>query len=329
MDESILISYLKGEASQEECIRVEAWSEASATNKKLLEDLYYIHFLGERQAVMGAIDVEKSLAGLKEMIQKKESKPKKVSGWKRYVVHIAAFLIGAVFTGGAFGLYYYDNVSSYLVSTEPGQRAQVVLPDGTKLWINASTSVEYSTSLFSSERRVTLNGEAYFEVKKNAHAPFIVSSHRIETKVTGTKFNIRAYEKENQIKTTLLEGSIEVSLPAKTRQAICMTPNEQLTVNLTTLKTTLMHTATASESIQWIGGTLSFNQSTLKEIAEVLEKHYDVHIKIDDAMLQQQRFSCDFDLSHDIHQILSILSYTKSFDYQINGDQITLTTRQP
>lgn len=329
MDESIFISYLKGEASQEECDRVEAWSEASAANKKLLEDLYYVHFLGKRQAVMGAIDVEKSLAELKKTLQRKEHIPKKVFGWKRYVVHIAAFLVGALFAGGAFGLYYYDNVSSYLVSTEPGQRAQVVLPDGTKLWLNASTSVQYNTSLFSSERRVTLDGEAYFEVKKNAHAPFIVSSHRIETKVIGTKFNIRAYKKENRIKTTLLEGAIEVSLPAKTRQAIRMIPDEQLTVDLANLKSTLVHTDTASESIRWIGGTLSFNQSTLKEIAEALEKHYNVRIKIDDAMLQQQRFSCDFDLSDDIYQILSVLSYTKSFNYQIDGKQITLTARQP
>lgn len=327
MEESILINYLKNKASQEECIQVEAWSEASAANKKLLEELYYVLFLADRQAAISAIDVERSLAKFKKNLKKQEVKSKKVFRWKRYAVHIAAFLVGALFTGGAFWLYSQDNASSYMVSTEPGQRAQVVLPDGSKLWLNASSCVEYSTSFFSSERRVFLNGEAYFEVKKNPRLPFIVSSQGVETRVTGTKFNIRAYKKENQLKTTLLEGAVEVSLPIKPKEEIHMIPNEELTVHLDNFKTTLVHTSVAEESIRWIGGVLHFNQSTLKEIAEILEKHYNVHIKIDDVALQQQRFSCDFDLSDDIYQILSVLSFTKSFDYRIDNKQIILTAQ--
>ena len=327
MDEAILISYLKGKASQEECAQVEAWSEASAANRKTLEDLYYILFLSDRQAAMNAVDVEKSLIAFKRNLKGKELKPKFLSGWKRYVANVAAFLIGAVFAVGIFAWYSQKHADSYIVSTEPGQRAQVLLPDGSKLWLNASSSVEYATSFFSSERRVFLSGEAYFEVKKNPRLPFIVSSHGIETRVTGTKFNIRAYKKDNQLKTTLLEGSVEVSLPNNQEEEIHMIPNEQLTVDLNNFKTSLVHTSVADESIRWIGGVLHFNQSTLQEIAEVLEKHYNVHIKIDDIALQQQRFSCDFDLSDDIYQILSVLSFTKSFDYRIDNKQIILTAQ--
>lgn len=328
MDESTLIKYLKSETDQEECSQVEEWCEASAANRKELEDLYCVLFLGERQAAMEAIDVNKSLADFKKKLSQQQHAPKRASGWKRYVINIAAFLIGVICTGGALGIYYSQN-SSYLISTESGQRAQAVLPDGTKLWLNASTSVEYLTSIFSSERRVRLEGEAYFEVQKHAHLPFIVDCHGIETRVTGTKFNLRNYKEENSLKATLLEGSIKISLPTKDKQEICMTPDEQLSVNLANLETDLKHTETAKEAIRWIKGSLSFDQTTLKEIAKTLERHYNVLIKIDDITLQQQRFTCDFDLSDDISQVLSILSFTKTFDYRIEDNQVTLSARKP
>lgn len=328
MDESTLIKYLKNETDQEECSQVEEWCEASAANRKELEDLYCVLFLGERQTAMEAVDVDKSLADFKKKLNQQQHTPKRASGWKRYVVNIAAFLIGVICAGGVLGIYYSQN-SSYLISTESGQRAQAVLPDGTKLWLNASTSVEYLTSIFSSERRVRLEGEAYFEVQKHTHLPFIVDCHGIETRVTGTKFNLRNYKEENSLKATLLEGSIKISLPTKDKQEICMTPNEQLSVNLANLETDLKHTETAKEAIRWIKGSLFFDQTTLKEIAKALERHYNVLIKIDDITLQQQRFTCDFDLSEDISQVLSILSFTKSFDYRIEDNQVTLSVRKP
>lgn len=328
MDESTLIKYLKNEADQEECLQVEEWCEASADNRKELESLYCVLFLGERHAAMEAVDVDKSLADFKKKLKQKQSATKKTTSWRRYVVNIAAFLIGVICTGGALGIYYQQN-SSYIISTEAGQRAQAVLPDGTKLWLNASTSVEYHSPLFSSERRVRLEGEAYFEVKKNTHRPFIVDCSNIETKVTGTKFNLRNYKEENSLKATLLEGSIEISLPIKDKEEIRMAPNEQLSVNLVNLETNLEYTEKAKEAISWIKGSLHFDQVTLKEIAETLERHYNVLIKIDDIKLQQQRFTCDFDLSDDISQVLSILSFTKSFDYRIKDNQVTLSARKP
>lgn len=328
MDESILIKYLKNETNQEECLQVEEWCEASAANRKELEDLYCVLFLGERQAAMEAVDVDKSLADFKRKLKQKQLTSKRTSGWKRYAVNIAAFLIGVICAGGALGIYYQQN-SSYMISTESGQRAQATLPDGTKIWLNASTSVEYFTSIFSSERRVRLEGEAYFEVQKNVHRPFVVDCYGIKTRVTGTKFNIRNYKKENNLKATLLEGSIEISLPTKNKQEICMTPNEQLSVNLTNLNTNLEHSETVKEAIRWIKGSLHFEQITLKEIAETLEKHYNVLIEIDDITLQQQRFTCDFDLSDDISQVLSVLSFTNSFDYRIKDNQVTLSARKP
>ena len=92
--------------------------------------------------------------------------------------------------------------------TAAGQRAQTVLPDGSKVWLNASSKIVYHNSLWSSDRQIDLSGEAYFEVSHDKHAPFIVNSKQIKTCVLGTKFNVRAREEENRVVTTLLQGLV-------------------------------------------------------------------------------------------------------------------------
>lgn len=102
--------------------------------------------------------------------------------------------------------------------TAAGQRAQTVLPDGSKVWLNASSKIVYHNSLWSSDRQIDLSGEAYFEVSHDKHAPFIVNSKQIKTCVLGTKFNVRARQDENRVVTTLLQGLVRVDSPANGRE---------------------------------------------------------------------------------------------------------------
>ena len=134
MDEIRLLNYLKGELSEEEILQVEAWYEASPDNKKMLEQLYYTMFIGERAAVMESVDVEKSLNRLKIAIKRKEDATTKIRSakWKRYVFPLAAFFTGIVLTVGLSYITLNNKVSNYIVATPAGQRAQFVLPDGSK-----------------------------------------------------------------------------------------------------------------------------------------------------------------------------------------------------
>lgn len=143
MDETKLLNYLKGESDAEECLEVEAWYHASAEHKKQLDQLYYMLFVGERKVAMDGVDTENSLSVLKDRIKHKESEKKSVhrihvSKWKRYAMPLAAFLCGLLVSVGA--LYWISSGKSagYIFATESGQRAQAVLPDGTKVWLNAS-----------------------------------------------------------------------------------------------------------------------------------------------------------------------------------------------
>ena len=143
MDETILVNYLQGECNDEEAARVEAWCEEGPENRKTLEQLYYTLFVGERIAVMNTVDTEASLDQFKSAIREKEKKAKRKSisiRWGRYATVAAAFLTGLVFAGGiAWGLLS-NKLSDYEVITAAGQRAQTVLPDGSKVWLKNSLS---------------------------------------------------------------------------------------------------------------------------------------------------------------------------------------------
>lgn len=158
MDEIRLLNYLKGELSEEEILQVEAWYEASPDNKKMLEQLYYTMFIGERAAVMESVDVEKSLNRLKTAIKRKEDATTKIRSakWKRYVFPLAAFFTGIVLTVGLSYITLNNKVSNYIVATPAGQRAQFVLPDGSKVWLNSSTQLSYRNSVWSKKRQVAL-----------------------------------------------------------------------------------------------------------------------------------------------------------------------------
>ena len=227
MDESILMNYLRGGCNDEECQQVELWCEEAPENRQILEQLYYTLFVGDRMAVMDAVDTEASLTKFKSLVREKEKKAKRRSisvRWGRYASATAAFLAGLVFAGGIVWGLLSNKLSDYTVMTTGGQRAQTVLPDGSKVWLNASTKLIYRNSFWSTDRQIDLSGEAYFEVARDKHAPFIVNTKHIKTCVLGTKFNVRAREEEDRVVTTLLQGSVRMESPRTVNNGYLLKP---------------------------------------------------------------------------------------------------------
>ena len=241
---------------------------------------------------------------------------------------LAAFLCGLLVSVGA--LYWISSGKSagYIFATESGQRAQAVLPDGTKVWLNASTQIVYKPSFWKRERQVDLSGEAYFEVSRNKTKPFVVNSNDVRTCVLGTKFNVRARPSEEKVVTTLLKGSVKVQLPGQSEEeGILLKPGQMLSVDTRTMRPMLTEANRPGDVLLWINGKLKFEQATLQEIVQCLEKHFDVHFIILDAQLQKDRFTCTFSTDDDIRQILSILALTKRFDYKCEDNNIILTPK--
>jgi transmembrane sensor len=161
------------------------------------------------------------------------------------------------------------------VATPKGGEYQVTLPDGTKVWLNAETSIKYPTAFNGPERSVELTGEAYFEVAKNARQPFVVRSGETAIRVLGTHFNIMAYHDETFLKTTLTEGSVAMS---KNGNEVLLKPGEGGIAPIGTNKIQVAATD-ASQDLAWKNGQFYFNRTDLTAIMKQLARWYDLEIR--------------------------------------------------
>jgi transmembrane sensor len=191
------------------------------------------------------------------------------------------------------------------INTPVGGQYQVILPDGTKVWLNAASSLKYPTQFKGSQRVVELTGEAYFEVTKNAAMPFYVKANNMQVKVLGTHFNIMAYNNEPAIKTTLLEGSVQLSSGAINNM---LKPGQQGLLNRYGQIT--VSDVNAEHAIAWKNGYFEFNRSGIHEIMNQLARWYDIEIAYDGNMPDDE-FVGKIERSAKLSQVLNILKLSK------------------
>lgn len=331
MNEALLMSYLRQTCTPEECLQVEAWCEASPENRRALEQIYYTLFVGDRLATMERVDTEESLQRLKQRIRAKQTAPSLAPSiasrprWRAYRVVAAAFLAGLIVMAALIRLWPAPRLADYTVLTAAGQRAQTLLPDGSRVWLNGKTRLVYRGSSRGGERRVELEGEAYFEVARAVDAPFVVCSKEVQTRVLGTKFNVRAREDEDRVVTTLLQGSVCIDLPRQQGSGRVLKPGQTLEVDTKNYEARLREYHEPADVLLWIKGKLSFRQYSLKQITDLMEKMYDVEFVYDEASLREERFTGDFSTDSTPEEILHILTYTNYFTFQKEGRLIRLS----
>ena len=321
MTEERLAAYLRGELEAAEAAEIEAWYDASPANRKMLGEVYYILYLNDRLRASEEVDVERSLRALKSRMHPRRGIV------RRWVWRSAAAAAAVLLVAGAA----VKTVSlaerlerPVVVYTDLGERSQVELPDGTKVWLNSSSRIEYRTPLFSRERRVTMSGEAYFEVEHDAASPFIVSSGGLDIKVLGTKFNNRNDAARHRVTTVPLEGSVAAALSGSEEYAVRLRPAQMLLFDSETRSMQLRDCPAASNSIDWIEGHFRFEQTTFEQIVSELERYYNVEVRFMDDSLRGERFSGDFHLEDGIYHIMSVLQLTYKFHYKVNRDNIEL-----
>lgn len=171
-------------------------------------------------------------------------------------------------------------IAYYTLRTPRGGQYQIVLPDGSKAWLNAASSIRFPAAFPGSERRVFIKGEVYFEVAKNAAKPFIVSVNDMEVKVLGTHFNVMAYANEPATETTLLEGAVEV---IKGTQTARLRPDQQARLdNHGGIR--LISNVDASETVAWKEGLFQFTDAGIADIMRQIARWYDVEIVYADGV---------------------------------------------
>lgn len=219
-----------------------------------------------------------------------------------------------------------------------GQRLKITLADGTDVWLNAQTKLTYPVFFPGKERRVVLDGEAYFDVAEDRDKPFIVSTHEIELKVLGTEFNVYSYSSENYSQTSLISGSLEVYLKDQRSKAVELKPNDQVTIsnkriqpsrpvlpqstniasNNADRNTIHVGKITNANHFLWKDGIYSFENEPLANILNKLEIYYDVRFVIEDPSIYQWEYTGKFRQHDGLDKILDMIRRIHNFDITKN-----------
>jgi transmembrane sensor len=204
------------------------------------------------------------------------------------------------------------------ITTPLGGQYQVILPDGTHVWLNAGSSLQFPAAFTGKQRNVTLKGEAYFEVAKNKQKPFIVAANNVNVQVLGTHFNVMAYDNEPAIKTTLLEGSVKVTT---LHSSGLLHPNQLASIPAGGGNIAVTDTDTEKE-VAWKNNLFWFNSADIHYIMKQLARWYDVDIQYEGNVAKQ--FSGTLPRNLSAVKLLKILEQTGGVHFKIDGRTITV-----
>lgn len=193
-----------------------------------------------------------------------------------------------------------------------GQRAMVKLHDGTTVWLNARSTLRYPNHFAREERKVELDGEAFFDVEHNEHKPFVVSTEKLDIKVLGTKFNVFAYKGREEFNTALLEGSVKVYERMNEEKALFMNPNECVELKDNKLVKRPMGN---TDFLLWKEGIYAFDDVPFEDIIKKFELYYDIVITVNNSKLMKYKFSGKFRQRDGVESALRTLRKVYYFTY--------------
>lgn len=312
MNTDLLHKYFSGEATPPEEAQIMDWAEASAEN--------YREYLQERKRWNTLLV---NYPSVKRQIPASTTTSRPLNRWK--VISIAA-TVALLFslawiqfgTGKAT-----EGMQAVLVPA--GQRVQLVLEDGTKVWLNSNSSFTYPTSFGSRRREVVLDGEAFFEVARNEKRPFIVKTKRYDVKVLGTTFNVYAYAKEGSVfETSLLSGSVDVSSNhAPTRKLILKTQEKAIDINGVLQKDTIDN----PDRFRWKDGLICLDDEPFESLMRKFSAYYDIKIVIENQQTIDYRCTGKFRQSDGVEYALKVIQKDLNFNYQRDDESNTITIK--
>lgn len=259
------------------------------------------------------------------------------------VTAIAASLILAI----TLAAFFFNkpagkNEKQNIVSTKIGSKTNLVLPDGSKVWLNADSKISYSDDFGVAERKITLKGEAYFDVVKDSEHPFVINTSALTLKVLGTAFNVRAYPGEKNTEAILIRGSLQITLHNNNKQVIVLKPNEKLAVQNEYSDTTVIRKqfdhkiplVSISEikksprdsvaiETQWVKNRLAFSDKKLEDVALQISRWFGVEVIIRGDELKNKEFSGLYN-DQNLHQVMESLKLAGGFQFKIENNTVVI-----
>ena len=309
LNEDIIIRYLENRCSEEDFVLINEWMKESDENAGELFRMEEIYQLGKFPFEEENL-VAKAERRLGRRLEQENQKRQEVFKLKSVLRYVAA-IVGVIVLAAGLA-YWFRNKAEELVvaSAAHGQVREMLLPDGTKVWLNQSSVLKYPRAFEGKERHVYLDGEAYFEVARNHEKPFTA----MDVRVLGTSFNIKCRPDNSFAETTLVEGEVEVK-DKSDKGRITLLPGQKAVLNRVTGRMQVKQVDPKME-IVWHNDLIPFEKSSIFQIAAALERFYGVKIILSPDVDSTNTYSGVLKKKDNIESVLNSLRNSIPFNYK-------------
>jgi transmembrane sensor len=268
---------------------------------------------------------------------------------KRWLIIVAVASVAGLISIFSWMIFSDGNHLSqnnlHSVSTHFGSKSKLILPDGSTVWLNAGSKLSYDKNFGTNERRVTLEGEAFFDVVKMTDLPFIIQTQVIRIKVLGTTFNVKSYANEQTTETSLIRGKVEITINNRPEEKFMLLPDNKLIVSNEIIEKALLIKPTQTKKriplvalerltyyekdstiveTSWKENRLVFQDESFEDIARKMERWYNVVFVFENQNLKAERFTGSF-TSETVIQALEALQIATDFKFRTDENKIILT----
>lgn len=300
MKKETLYRFFEGKATYAEEKKIREWMEFSESHRST-----FARVRKEYDTLL--------LAGTPSRVTPHPCRKRGAFHYSRWVIGISAVIAVALLIGG---LHLFTGQSDKMpyntVIVPPGQRINLILSDSTNLWLNANTTFRYPTEFAKDNRTVFLDGEAYFEVSKNEKKPFIVKTRQGNVHVTGTTLNVDAHSRNNTLTVSLFNGGVDIYNSEK--KLASLQPNEKGT--LKNNNQLLISPITDPDEYLWRDGLIAFKDKKLDEILQILERYFDITIKVQNKTIPHHTYTGKFRQTDGVDYALRVLQESIRFTYE-------------
>ena len=310
MRRDILYKFFEGKASPKEQRLIGQWLDESEKHKEVLVRERMVF---DAMIVSGGITDRQSV----------QSRKKRTRVVFMELLRVAAVILVMFLVGGYIYVRKMEEIrlANNIVTVPVGQRVNLQLPDGTSVWLNASSEIIYPAYFSGSTREIHLNGEAYFEVEHNASKPFIVHTETFDIKVLGTKFNVEAYKGMEGFTTALMEGSVEVTDRKNKDKSVRLYPAQKVAFRNGDLCKSPIDNY---DVYRWREGLICFTETRFADLMRQLEKNYGVRILINNEAVKEKVFSGKFRTTDGIDNALRLLQKEGHYTFEWDENKTTV-----
>ena len=328
--DELIANYLTEGLDKNALDELKTWIAASAENQQYFIRQREIWFSAVSREAASVYDKDKAFENFRNRVEsQKEIQSTSRRGFSLSALWRYAAVVAIIIAVGCISYWQgevnvKDTFADISVEAPLGSKTKLYLPDGTLVWLNAGSRMTYSQGFGVDNRKVELEGEGYFEVKRNEKIPFFVKTKDLQLQVLGTKFNFRDYPEDHEVVVSLLEGKVGLNNLLREEKEAVLSPDERAVLNKANGLLTV-ESVTVSNASQGTDGYLFFDEELLPDIAKELERSYNVKIHIANDSLKTFRFYGNFvRREQNIQEVLEALASTEKMQYKIEERNITI-----